>query len=156
MNDNKMIEYISKNGTTESMKGEWNDCAVRAVSAAFNVSYDYAHDFAKQQWSRKRRRGCNTYLIINTMRKAEDPKIGLLGKNTKSVSALNEYTFKRGNIRGVTKCKSKLGTFAKKNSKGTYFVLVRGHATVIKDGVILDNYAPGSIVRHAWKIEDIK
>ena len=67
-----MTDYISKNGTANSMHGEYKDCAVRAVAAAFDVSYDTAHAFAQQTWKRKRQRGTNTHAIITTMNEVSD------------------------------------------------------------------------------------
>jgi hypothetical protein len=151
MDINKITEYISKNGTSNSMYGEEKDCAVRAVAAAFDVSYDTAHAFAQRIWNRKRKRGTNTYAIVKTMQEVSNGRT-MFKKNAESVPTVNEYPTKRG----VVKCKSKLSTFANKNNKGTYFVLVRSHATVVKDGIVLDSYAPGSTVKYAWKINDIK
>jgi hypothetical protein len=150
MDVKKMVEYISKNGSTSKSQGEQRDCAVRAIAAAFDVSYDDAHDFAKTKWKRKRGQGTRTYSIIQTLNNS-DNCLNLFGKKTKIAKTYNEYKTKNGLIR----CNSKLGKFAKNNSVGTYYVLVRGHATVVKNGVILDNYAPGSIVKKAWEIEDI-
>lgn len=159
-----MVEYISKNGSNTKSNGENKDCAVRAVAAAFDVSYDQAHEFAQLQWSRKRGRGTNTPAIINTMDRLASPNLKvskegkitpmntLFGKVTKQANVINEYPTKHG----LVKCKSKLSTFANKNRKGTYYVLVNKHATVVKDGIVLDNYAPGSTVKYAWKIEDAK
>ena len=148
-----MTDYISKNGTANSMHGEYKDCAVRAVAAAFDVSYDTAHGFAQQVWKRKRQRGTNTHAIVKTMNEVSDfLSSTMFDKKVEKVSTINEYPTKSG----VVKCKSKLSTFANKNRKGTYFVLVRSHATVVKDGIVLDNYSPGSTVKYAWKINDAK
>ena len=153
MDIKKINEYISKNGSSNSMKGEEKDCAVRAVAAAFDVSYDTAHAYAQQVWKRKRQRGTNTHAIITTMNEVSDSLAGtMFDKKVEKASTINEYPTKNG----VVKCKSKLSTFANKNRKGTYFVLVRSHATVVKDGIVLDNYAPGSTVKYAWKINDVK
>ena len=146
-----MTEYISQNGPNTKSNGENKDCAVKAVAAAFDVSYDLAHEFAQLQWSRKRGRGTNTNSIVQTMAKISNPKYELFGKVTKQANVINEYPTKNG----VVKCKSKLSTFANKNNKGTYYVLVNKHATVVKDGIVLDHYAPGSTVKYAWKIEDV-
>ena len=151
MDIKKMTEYISKNGTSNSMRGEDKDCAVRAVAAAFDVSYDTAHSFAETTWKRKRKRGTNTHLIVKTMEEVSNGRL-MFNKKAEPASTFNEYSTNKG----VIKCKSKLSTFANKNTKGTYFVLVRSHATVVKDGIVLDNYSPGSTVKYAWKINDVK
>ena len=149
MRKNKIAEYVSKIGSSKSMEGEDNDCSVLAVSAAFEIPYDTAHKFAELNWGRKKKQGAITRNIIDTMNQvtAVTP---LFNKRAESAPVINEYPTKKG----VIKCKSKLGTFAKKNPTGTYFVLVRSHATIVKDGIILDNYAPGSTVKFAWKIND--
>lgn len=158
MNVAKMVEYISKNGSIAKSKDEKRDCAVRALSAAFDIAYDDAHEFARLQWKRKRGYGTHTSSIVQTLNNASypDTRLSLFGKKTKLAKVVNEYKVLKGVNKGTTYCKSKLGTFAKKNNSGTYYVLVKGHATVIKDGIVLDNSAPGSIVKYAWKINDIE
>ena len=151
MNVSKMTEYISQNGPNTKSNGENKDCAVRAVAAAFDVSYDQAHEFAQLQWSRKRGRGTNTPAIIKTMDEISTENKSLFGKKSKQAKVINEYATKNG----VVKCKSKLSTFANKNRTGTYYVLVRSHATVVKDGIVLDSHSPGATVKYAWKIEDV-
>jgi hypothetical protein len=50
-----------------------------------------------------------------------------------------------------------VGTFVKKNPKGTFFVLVKGHAFTIKDGVVIGNYEDAvktkKIMRCAFEIK---
>jgi len=147
--EKKIREYVSKIGSSKSMEGENNDCAVLAVSAAFEIPYDTAHKFAETKWGRKKRQGTITRNIIDTMNELTTVT-PLFNKRADKISTINEYATKKR----VVKCKSRLGTFSNKNNKGTYFILVNQHATVIKDGIILDNYAPGSIVKFAWKIND--
>ena len=44
-------------------------------------------------------------------------------------------------VKGVTKKRNMtVGTFVKQNPKGTFFVLVKGHAFTIKDGVVVGNF----------------
>jgi hypothetical protein len=147
--EKKIREYVSKIGSSKSMQGESSDCAVLAVSAAFEIPYDTAHKFAEVVWKRKKKQGTITRNIIDTMNEITTIT-PLFNKRADKISNINEYATKKR----VVKCKSKLSTFANKNNKGTYFVLVSEHATVVKDGIILDNYAPGSIVKFAWKIND--
>jgi len=33
-----------------------------------------------------------------------------------------------------------VGTFIKKNPEGTFFIIVKGHAFTIKNGVVIGNY----------------
>ena len=52
--------------------GEKNDCAVRAIANAFNITYDNAHMFAATKLERKTRKGV----------KAMFAKLDLLGEVT--------------------------------------------------------------------------
>jgi hypothetical protein len=40
----------------------------------------------------------------------------------------------------VVKRKMTVGTFIKKNPEGTFFIIVKGHAFTIKNGVVIGNY----------------
>jgi hypothetical protein len=77
--------------------------------------------------------------LIDSNFELNSKKINVVGdrKNTYLVGSL-EYTVK---VSGETKMrKMTVGTFIKKNPKGTFFVLVKGHAFTIKDGVVIGNY----------------
>lgn len=143
----KLKDIILSNGSATKLSGDRNNCAVTALSAAFDIPYDKADSFATQAWNRKRKRGTNTQAIVKTFTDAKE----LFNKNIEPVSPVNEYHTKEK----VVNCRYKLYNFAKKYNKGTYYTLVRGHATVIKNGIVLDNFKPGSIVNHVWKISDI-
>ncbi len=61
-------------------------------------------------------------------------------------------------VKGVLKRRNMtVGTFIKKNPKGTFFVLVKGHAFTIKDGVVIGNYEDAvktkKIMRCAFEIK---
>ena len=121
-------------------KNEKNDCSVRALANAFNVTYDKAHMFAATKLERKARKGV----------KAMFAKLDLLGEVTfdlfcntlfpetktyKLDGTLNpintDYTHK--DVSYTVK------TFCTKFNKGTYIVLVNKHALTIKDGIVVDN-----------------
>lgn len=141
-------EMIASHGCCTRLKGEQLDCAVKALSATFEIPYDEAHAFAATQWKRKSRRRTTTSQILKTM--SEASKTPIFGKSAKPVSVVNSYPTPKK----VVKCRTKLYTFAKNHSEGTFYVLKRGHAFVVKNGEVLDDTKPGSIVQHAWKIED--
>jgi hypothetical protein len=50
-----------------------------------------------------------------------------------------------------------VGTFIKKNPVGTFFILVKGHAFTIKDGVVIGNYEdaqkPRRVMLDAFEIK---
>jgi hypothetical protein len=49
-----------------------------------------------------------------------------------------------------------VGTFTKQNQKGTYIMMVRGHAFTIKDGVVIGNQNDAkklkTVVIQAWQV----
>ena len=55
------------------------------------------------------------------------------------------------------KRKMTVGTFTKQNPVGTFFMLVKGHAFTIKDGVVIGNYEDSirkkRILLHAFQIK---
>ena len=142
-------QIIKSQGCCTRLPNEMLDCAVKALSVTFEIPYDEAHAFAATQWKRKNRRRTTTSQILKTMSEASETPI--FGKSAKPISVVNSYPTPKK----VVKCRTKLYTFAKNNPEGTFYVLKRGHAFVVKNGEVLDNTKPGSIVKHAWKIEDI-
>jgi hypothetical protein len=120
--------------------GEKNDCAVRAMANAFNISYDIAHAFTAKEFKRKARRG--TQDMFNTLSKLGQVTFELFSNtlfpenveyNLVPVDApINtDYTHK--------KVKYTVKTFCAKFNKGTFIVLVNKHALCVKDGIVIDN-----------------
>ena len=132
-------------GYTESKlaKGETNDCVVRAFASAFEVSYDYAHKYVANEFGRKPRKG--TYGTAETLVKMADNLFKVNGKKvcpvghrySSNMFGSLSYDVK---VKGVIKRRSMtVGTFVKRNPKGTFFVIVNRHAFTIKDGVVIGN-----------------
>ena len=131
--------YNVSNGSTLAA-GEKNDCAVRAIANAFNVCYDTAHMFASTKLERKARKGVkNMYMnLIKAKNVTFDLFSDTLFPETRTYklsgvsSPINpEYTHK--------KVKYTVKTFCASHNEGTYIVLVKGHALVIKNGIVIDN-----------------
>lgn len=125
-------------------KTETNDCVVRAFASAFDVSYDYAHKYVAEEFNRKPRRG--TFFTTSKMIKLSESVIKVNGKKiipigTKCESMVYPYSLSyEVKVKGEkVKRQMTVGTFVKKNPKGTFFVLVKGHAFTIKDGVVIGN-----------------
>lgn len=124
-------------------KGEDNDCVVRAFASSFDVSYDYAHKYVAEVFKRKPRKG--TFSTPSKLVRMADEQIVINGKKVYPVgNRLNSYMFGSLSydvkVKGVIKRRSMtVGRFAKKYTKGSFFVLVRGHAFTIKDGVVIGN-----------------
>ena len=131
--------YEVSNGSLIT-KGEKNDCVVRAIANAFNISYDIAHEFTAKEFKRKARKG--TKAVFSTFSALGKVTFDLFQDTlfpiTKEykLKCVNkpvnkEYTHKRVNYTVKTFCAS--------FSKGTYIVLVNKHALVIKNGIVVDN-----------------
>ena len=121
-------------------KGEKNDCVVRAIANAFNISYDIAHEFTAKEFKRKARKG--TKAVYSTFKALGEVSFELFKDtlfpvtkeyNLKFVhNPINpEYTHKQ--------VKYTVKTFSAMFNKGTYVVLVHKHALTIKDGIVVDN-----------------
>ena len=121
-------------------KNEKNDCSVRALANAFNVTYDVAHLFAATKLERKARKGLKgmfstlnalgevTFELFSNTLFPETKTYKLAGK----LKPRNpDYTHKP--VQFTVK------TFCSKFNKGTYIVIVNKHALCIKDGIVIDN-----------------
>ena len=131
--------YNVSNGSTLAA-GEKNDCAVRAIANASNVCYDTAHMFAALELDRKTRKGVQgMYLKLVKLKQITfDLFSDTLFPETRtyklsgSAAPINpEYTHK--------KVKYTVKTFCASHNEGTYIVLVKDHALVIKNGIVIDN-----------------
>ena len=142
-------------------KGETNDCVVRAFASSFEVSYDYAHKYVRENFNRINRQG--TYGTVHKMRQiAEDrrqinyKKVKCLGTKT---SDYGQYSLKYQvkTKEGVVKRDMTVGTFAKQNPLGTFFILVSRHAFTIKDGVVIGNYEDSTkkkrVIKFAFEVK---
>lgn len=89
------------------------DCTIRAISVAENISWDKAY-IKLSDYARQR---------------------GLMLSSVQSIESYlddNYYRFCNYNIT--------VGEFARKYNRGTYLVTMRGHITVIVNGVIIDTF----------------
>ena len=142
-------------------KGETNDCVVRAFASAFEVSYDFAHKYVNENFNRINRQG--TYGTVHKMRQiAEDrrqinyKKVKCLGTKTSDYGQYSlKYQVKTKD--GYVKRDITVGTFAKQNPVGTFFILVSRHAFTIKDGVVIGNWEDSQkkkrVVKFAFQVK---
>ena len=121
-------------------KNEKNDCSVRALANAFNVTYDVAHLFAATELERKARKGLKSMFS----------KLDLLGEVTFELFSNTLFPeTKTYKLAGKRKPRNPdythkpvqftVKTFCSKFNKGTYIVIVNKHALCIKDGIVIDN-----------------
>lgn len=104
-----MFRYYNANIYNNNIE----DCTIRAISVAENISWDKAYrklsDYARER--------------------------GLMLSSVQSIESYlddNYYRFCNYNIT--------VGEFARKYNRGTYLVTMRGHITVIINGVIIDTF----------------
>lgn len=102
------------------------DCTVRAISVAEGVSWDKAYDELSIS-ARKMR------LMMN------------------SVEAIEEYLDER--YERVPFYTKTVGEFIDTHSKGTFLITMRGHITVLKDGVNYDTFdCRNKVMWSAWYV----
>jgi len=125
-------------GDSVIAKGESNDCVVRAISSAFQMHYDRAHEFVRVKFGRENRKG--TRFFVGGMRRMEDDGQDI---NLKSFESMGDQ---HGRMAYEVKVKDKVvkrkmttGTFIKKYPVGRYLVVVRGHAFSIINGEVVGN-----------------
>lgn len=106
---------------------ESNDCVVRAISKAYNISYDKAHETLRCL-GRKDNDGFKTFVAMN--------HLGF--EWTKTQSSLHMT----------------VARFAKEYNKGSFVIRATGHAMAVVDGIIYDMGYPQlrRHVKQAWKV----
>ena len=146
-NINDTVKY---NGANARQLMDNNNCAVLALAEAFEVAYDEAYKYAEEVLGRMKRKGVITNRIISTFNSG----LKILGKKASSVKAVTKYRQSNGKM---LERSMKISTFINKYPKGTYYIIVRGHALVIKEGVMYDHRGFtnkfGRPVKYAWKVK---
>lgn len=155
--------YEAIKGYTESSiaKGETNDCVVRAFASSFEVDYDFAHQYVADVFKRKPRKG--TFMTSSTLVKMSDNNTEVNGKKVYTVGnrtnnwMVNSLVYEVKVKGQKVKRDMTVGTFIKNNPTGTFFILVRGHAFTIKNGVVIGNAEDAikkrKVVRCAFEIK---
>lgn len=108
---------------------EMNDCTVRALATAYDLSYEVAHAWLKSK-GRQDGKGCRNF-------------VGKMDTFGRFMWQKHHYEIHRS-VKGVLK----------DYPVGTYMVLIKRHVFVIKDSVIHDTGLSklGSHVTHLWRI----
>lgn len=145
-----MLKYINTtkeyNSESEISKGEKNDCVVRAFASACNVPYDEAHAFVKKTFNRKHKQGTiYTAITIEKLGEAMGHDIKVLGIKYEEAKT-KKYFVGHRLFNGISKRRNvhrhyTTKSFIKDYPKGTFFILCRGHAFTIKDGIVFGNTA---------------
>jgi len=131
--------YDVTNGSLLALN-EKNDCSVRALANAFNITYDKAHMFAATKLERKARKGLKSMFA----------KLDLLGEVTFELFSNTLFPeTKTYKLDGKLKPRNPdythkkvaftVKTFCSKFNKGTFILIVNKHALCVKDGIVIDN-----------------
>ena len=166
-----------KNGYEVSKKSkiaqdEKNDCVVRALANAFEISYNMSHKFVELVMERKPKKGTQMFdthmrAIANSggVEFEREGQLNLFEGDVKTVKVPTKCTLtKLGGVlynpkyTWTNKCAYTVKEFAQKFNKGTFILTVKKHALTIKNGIIIDN---GDMkfngyrrpVLHAYKVE---
>ena len=129
--------------------GENNDCVVRAVMNAFQVSYDTAHEFVEKTFDREPGKGTkgavSGFMKLATDGGALDHNIIPLGKFSEEpltpeeadkAGVLINLKYPKGGGRFAS---FTVGKFLDQNPTGSFVIIVAKHALAIRDGKVYDN-----------------
>ena len=125
---------------SEIAKSERNDCVVRAFMVVLDMSYDKTHKWVKDNFNRMSRKGTYTsrYLSNVVGRTKNRKRISLMG-----VSPSHKYVVKGKELfnpkyKGKKTCYT-VKSFMEDYPTGRYFIIVKGHALALVDGVLYGN-----------------
>lgn len=125
---------------SELAKSEANDCVVRAFAAALDWEYNKAHKFVEKEFLRKPKSGTKKFMSTMNQMVLEKRRL-----NRKSIKTITDADIKT------------VGQFAKWYDKGTYIIVISGHAFTIKDGVVVGGNSEDAKrmrcrIKGIWKI----
>ena len=142
---------------SELAKSEKNDCMVRAVATAADVTYKTAHEFCNMVFGRIEKRGTNNMNIVTQMLSAETSGIELEGRKF-GVKVLGKSRIRnKYKLYGEIIWRQKtLKSFIQDNPKGNYLVMIANHALTVKDGEVFDwksnRFKPTTKVQSAYEL----
>jgi hypothetical protein len=153
------LEINEKYGSFDSelARKEKNDCVVRSVASAADITYRTAHKFCKEFFGREDKRGTNSMHIATQMLFAEVSGIEI-GRKKFSVRVLGTGEIKnRYKLKGkVIFRKKTLKSFIDSHKIGTYLVMIANHALTVKEGEVYDwrsnNSKPTTKVMAAYEL----
>jgi hypothetical protein len=145
-----ITDTVQSNGNNVMQLMDKNNCAVLALSEAFDVAYDSAYEYAHNVFNRLKRKGVITSRIVDTFNSG----VKIFNKKVTEQKVTTNYRQSNGKMLAR---RMRISTFIKENPKGVYYILVKGHALVIKDGVMYDNRGFTNRfsrpIKYAWKVK---
>jgi|SRR6056300_529122 hypothetical protein len=142
----------------ELAKAETNDCVVRSLASATEVSYRTAHKFCKDVFGREDKKGTSNLGLTAGLLKAEKKDLKI-GNKTFSVKKLGKVDVKnKYKLKGeIIWRKKTLKSFMQSHPKGTYLVMVAKHCLTVVDGELLDwennKFEPTRKVMDAYELK---
>ena len=160
--------------TSKLAKTESQDCVVKTIANAFNMTYNQSHKLCKNELDRTFRKGVNTYKYYKFLSKGEflgkkiteikyetveiKKKVVLRrttwyedGESYMTTTRINLYT-----KRGTKYSRMTVGAFCKKYKKGSFIISIRSHTFNVIDGVVCGNYQDLKqkrvLVERAWEV----
>jgi len=121
-------------------QSETKDCVVRAFAAATEWDYDKAHRFVAKEFLRQPKQGTKKFIPTMNKMVVEGRKLG-----RKKIKTINDPSIKT------------VGQFVKWYDKGTYIIVISGHAFTIKDGQVVGGNSNDAErmrcqIKGVWKI----
>ena len=129
-------------GYSESLlaKSETRDCVVRAFAAALDWDYDKSHRFVSKEFLREPKSGTKRFIPTMNQMVTEGRKL-----SRKKIKTILDPSIKT------------VGQFVKWYDRGTYIIVISGHAFTIKDGQVVggnwnDAQRMRCQIKGVWKI----
>jgi len=137
---NEFFKDSSKIAELESelAKKERNDCVVRAFMMVLDIPYDKSHKFVKDKFNRENLSGTYTSRYLKNILGCQKngKKMRLMGYHPNqcfgSRKKLVNPNYKKET--GYT-----VKSFMEQHTVGRYFIIVKGHALALVDGVLYGN-----------------
>jgi len=134
--------YLAVNGKYSALKIKGqktkNDCTVRAISTAFNVSMRTAFKLAEDKFMREPGKGVSSAIITEAFESGKFNKVDGRKFSVRTMKK-DEITNAYKNKGEIVLRKKTVKSFISSHPKGTYYVLVSKHAFTVKDGELLDH-----------------
>jgi len=126
-------------GNSEIAKNEKNDCVVRSIASAAEVSYKVAHEFCAKVFGRKEKKGVNGLVLASELLKAQDEGLKIGNKEFEVYGLKKNEVCNKYKLHGEEIWRKKtIKSFVQSHPVGTFLVMVANHALCIKDGELLD------------------
>ena len=145
-------------GNSEIAKNEKNDCVVRSIASAAEVSYKVAHEFCAKVFGRKEKKGVNGLVLASELLKAQDKGLKIGNKEFEVYGLKKKEVCNKYKLHGEEIWRKKtIKSFVQSHPVGTFLVMVANHALCIKDGELLDwdsnKFQPTRKVVSAYRLD---